>query len=148
MNRVVVLGSVNVDLVVRVPRLPAAGETVTGGTFEQHQGGKGANQAVAAARIGAEVTFVGAVGDDEFGRAARQALLDEGVNVDGLVIPMWSSSGVALIVVDENGDNQIAVASGANAQVDAGVWITGVGLADVFVAGFEVGDDAIVSARR
>jgi ribokinase len=142
---VVVLGSVNIDLVVRVPRLPAAGETVTGGTFAQHHGGKGANQAVAAARLGAEVAFVGAVGDDDFGRAARQALVEDGVNVDGLTTLMGSPTGAALIVVNDQGENQIAVASGANAEVDADAWPHDAGFGDVFVAGFEVDDDAIVS---
>jgi ribokinase len=131
--------------VVRVAKLPAPGETVTGGTFEQHHGGKGANQAVAAARLGAEVAFVGAVGDDEFGRSARQALVDDGVNVDGLVIRPGAATGVALIMVSDEGENEIAVASGANAEVDAAMWLKNVNLGDVFVAGFEVDDDAIIS---
>ena len=139
------LGSVNVDLVVPFQSCPAAGETVTGGTFEQHHGGKGANQAVAAARLGADVTFVGAVGDDEFGRAARQSLVDEGVNIDGLAVLAGSATGVALIVVNDQGENQIAVASGANAEVNAGMSLNKVSFGDVFVAGFEVDDDAIIS---
>jgi ribokinase len=140
---VVVLGSVNVDLVVRAPKLPAPGETVTGGTFEQHYGGKGANQAVAAARLGADVALVGYVGNDEFGIEARRKLSEEGVNVDGLRF-VGEQTGVALIVVDENGDNQIAVAPGANADVDAAVWPNDVGFGDVFLANFEVPDEAIV----
>ena len=83
-GRVIVVGSVNIDLVVTVERLPAPGETVIGGRFAQHHGGKGGNQAVAAARLGARTAFVGAVGDDDFGRgAARAALEAEGVDVAG-----------------------------------------------------------------
>ncbi len=116
---VIVLGSVNTDLVVTVDRLPGAGETVTGGTFARHHGGKGANQAVAAARLGAKVSFVGAVGDDDFGAEARQSLVPEGIDVSGLGVASGAATGVALIVVDEAGENQIAVASGANHSFDA-----------------------------
>jgi ribokinase len=117
-GRVVVLGSVNADLVVNVDRLPTAGETVTGGTFTRHHGGKGANQAVAAARLGASVVFVGAVGADEFGRGAREHLVAEGVDVTRLAVMEEQQRGVAFILVDEAGENQIAVASGANHAFD------------------------------
>lgn len=120
---VVVVGSINVDLVVRVERLPATGETVMGGAFSRHHGGKSANQAVAAARMGADVRFVGAIGDDEAGDAARTAMGREGIDVSGLHIVEGMSTGVALIVVDRAGENQIAVASGANAALD-GAWVT------------------------
>ncbi len=113
------VGSVNEDLVVRVERLPKPGETVTGGTFSRHHGGKGANQAVTSARFGASVRFVGAVGDDEMGAAARSALEAEGVDVSGLRVSRDSSTGVALITVDAQGENQIAVSPGANALLDA-----------------------------
>jgi len=116
-GRVIVVGSVNVDLVVATERLPAPGETVIGGRFERHQGGKGGNQAVAAARLGATTVFVGAVGDDAFGAEARAALVDEGIDVEGLVTLTAEPTGVALIVVDAGGENQIAVASGANAAL-------------------------------
>lgn len=115
--RVIVVGSVNVDLVVTVERLPAAGETVTGGAFARHHGGKGGNQAVAAARLGARVAFVGAVGDDAFGAEARAALIAEGVDCSGLETLPGSSTGVALILVDARAENEIAVASGANAEL-------------------------------
>ncbi|HWK29703.1 MAG TPA: PfkB family carbohydrate kinase, partial [Solirubrobacter sp.] len=116
--RVVVVGSINVDLVVAVPRLPAAGETVVGGRFARFGGGKSANQAVAAARLGAAVAFVGAVGAaDEMGEGALQELTGEGVDVSG-VVRVTEPTGVALIVVDAAGENQIAVASGANAALD------------------------------
>lgn len=115
-GRVIVVGSVNVDLVARVERLPARGETVTGASFDRHDGGKGGNQAVAAARLGAQTAFVGAIGDDAFGAEARSALLAEGIDLDGLRI-MAGPTGVALILVDANGENVIAVASGANARL-------------------------------
>src|SRR3954468_512046 len=117
--RVVVVGSINVDLVVSVARLPAAGETVAGGRFAQHGGGKSANQAVAAARLGAAVAFVGAVGSDVMGSEAVEELSREGIDVSG-VARLDAPTGVALIVVDRAGENQIAVASGANAALDAG----------------------------
>ena len=118
-GRVIVVGSVNVDLVVTTERLPAPGETVIGGRFAQHHGGKGGNQAVAAARLGAPTFFVGAVGDDAFGDAARAALEAEGVDVAGLLTLDDEATGVALILVDETGENSIAVAGGANAALDA-----------------------------
>ena len=117
LGQVVVVGSVNLDLVAHVPRLPLAGETVTGGTFARHHGGKGANQAVAAARFGAVVRFVGAIGDDEMAPAARVALAAEGIDTAGLEVLPHTATGVALITVDANGENQIAVAPGANAQL-------------------------------
>lgn len=152
-GRVLVVGSVNTDLVIRVVRLPSAGETVTGGTFAQHQGGKGANQAVAAARLGAQVTFVGAVGDDEYGRAALADLRREGVGVAGSQVA-GLSTGVALIAVDDNGENQIAVAAGANAFVDAA--LVDSALSDgsmtvaggVYLANFEIADDALLAGAR
>jgi len=119
MTRVVVVGSVNVDLVVSVGRLPRAGETVAGGTFARHGGGKGANQAVAAARLGARVAIVGAVGADELGEEALAELAGEGIDVDHVTRLDGVATGVAAIVVDESGENQIAVASGANAELDA-----------------------------
>ena len=117
---VVVVGSVNADLVVSVSRLPRAGETVSGGTFARHGGGKGANQAVAAARLGARVAFVGAVGADDLGDEALRELEAEGVDVAAVARLDGVATGVAAIVVDERGENQIAVASGANAALGAG----------------------------
>jgi ribokinase len=116
-GRVVVVGSVNVDLVVSVERLPGRGETVVGGRFARHHGGKGGNQAIAAARLGAATHFVGAVGDDQFGKEARAALEAGGVDLDGLITLPNHATGVALIVVDERGENSIAVAGGANAAL-------------------------------
>jgi ribokinase len=113
-GRVVVVASVNVDLVVTVERLPLPGETVTGGRFARHHGGKGGNQAVAAARLGAATAFVGAVGDDPFGGEARMALEAEGIDLRGLVTLPAEATGVALILVEAGGENSIAVAGGAN----------------------------------
>ena len=134
-----VLGAVNIDLVVRAARLPRPGETVVGGAFERHQGGKGGNQAVAAARAlrsgpgdGAAaralrsgpgdgaVAFLGAVGDDAFGAEAREALEAEGVDLSFTKVVAGVATGVALIVVDDAGENQIAVAPGANAELELG----------------------------
>jgi ribokinase len=147
-GHVVVLGSVNVDLVVTADRLPAPGETVTGGTFARHRGGKGANQAVAASRLGADVSLVGAVGDDEFGSAEREALRDEGVNVDRLATVPNVATGTALIVVDRSGENQIAVASGANTAFGSEIWADELAGEGLFLACFEVSDEAIVAGAE
>jgi ribokinase len=116
-GRVLVVGSVNVDLVVRADRLPEPGETVLGGTFGRHHGGKGGNQAVAAARLGAEVGLVAALGADSFGSEALEALIGQGVDTTGVRRLDGPATGVALILVDANGENLIAVAPGANAAV-------------------------------
>jgi ribokinase len=117
---VTVIGSVNVDLVVRAEKLPREGETVLGREFSALYGGKGANQAVAAARLGAPVRFVGCVGDDEYGRAARQNLADFGIDVRRLRT-VRGHTGIALIVVDDRGRNLITVAPGANSRAKARV---------------------------
>ena len=114
MGRVVVVGSTNVDLVVQAPKLPAPGESVLGGVFQQFQGGKGANQAVAAARGGASVEFIGRVGTDKYGEDAKASLSRAGVRLAHFVQDPELPTGIALIVVDAAGENQIAVAWGAN----------------------------------
>lgn len=113
-GRIVVVGSINVDLVVRVSTLPRPGETVLGGRFASLPGGKGANQAVAAARAGGRTTFIARVGDDAMGRAAIAALQAEGIEADFVAVTPECPTGVALILVDGAGENSIAVASGAN----------------------------------
>jgi ribokinase len=118
-GRVLVVGSVNIDLVVQTGRLPQPGETVLGGTFNRFHGGKGGNQAVAAARLGVPVMLVAALGDDEFGGQARAALAHEGIGTDVLLTLEHTATGVALILVDPSGENQIAVAPGANAGLTA-----------------------------
>ena len=115
MSNVIVLGSVNVDLVIRGPRIPLPGETVLNGEFFQAAGGKGANQAVAAARAGNNpVTFIAAVGDDRFGQESLAGFSKENICCDYIRVVANTATGVALILVDNNGENCISVASGAN----------------------------------
>jgi ribokinase len=109
-----VVGSVNLDLVARCERLPRPGETLTDATFDRYPGGKGANQAVAAARLGAEVTFIGSVGGDDFAEEALAGLREAGVET---VLRESGSTGVALIIVDTKGENVIVVAPGANSEL-------------------------------
>jgi len=117
--RILVVGSSNTDLIVRVPRIPAPGETVLGGEFVSAGGGKGANQAVSAARAGAEVTLVARVGDDTFGQMALEGFRKDGIAVDYVVTDRQQRSGVALILVGPAGQNTIAVAPGANSRLSA-----------------------------
>ncbi|MGD9988205.1 PfkB family carbohydrate kinase [Pseudonocardia sp.] len=116
---IVVVGAVNVDMVVTAPQLPGPGETVVGPGMRRHGGGKGANAAVAAARAGASVHYVGAVGDDDLGATALRELAADGVGTDDVTVVAGESTGVALIVVDEAGENQIAVGAGANGRLAA-----------------------------
>lgn len=113
---VLVVGSLNMDLVVRAQRLPKAGETLAGQSFITVPGGKGANQAVAAARLGAQVAMLGCVGDDAYGRQLRQGLLDEGIDCQG-VRTVRGSSGIAMIVVDDTSQNAIVIIAGANGEL-------------------------------
>ena len=113
--QVVVVGSVNMDLVFRTPRMPAPGETITGDGFQQVPGGKGANQAVAAARQGAAVRFVGMIGNDSFGQMALESLAAEGIATTHMTTDLSAASGVAGIFVDHHGENSIVLAAGANA---------------------------------
>jgi ribokinase len=119
-GRVIVVGSVNIDLVARVPHLPHPGETVTGGSYQRHHGGKGGNQAVAAARLRRPTLFIGAAGDDSFEAEARRALSSERVDVSMLASLPGLATGVALILVDATGENQIAVVPGANGAIETG----------------------------
>src|SRR5262245_15379076 len=114
---IVVIGSANTDLVVRVSKLPRPGETVTGGKFETAAGGKGANQAVAAVRAGARVTFVANIGRDDFGEATLARLRREGLETRYVVRSRTRASGVALIMVDARGENSIALAPGSNDEL-------------------------------
>ena len=115
---IAVVGSYNHDMSVTVPSLPVLGETVSGADFQEHAGGKGSNQAIAAARSGGDVAFVGAVGDDRFGEAARELWVEEGVDAADVRM-VDATTGVALIHVTESGENAIAVATGANDELDA-----------------------------
>ena len=117
--RLVVVGSSNTDMVVQAPSIPRPGETIIGGEFIQAAGGKGANQAVAAARLGAQVVFVGRVGADALGDSALAGLQAEGIDTQHVVRDADAPSGVALIIVDDKGENSITVAPGANARLTA-----------------------------
>ncbi len=118
MKRILVVGSANMDLVVAAERAPRLGETLLGGTFSSYPGGKGANQAVAAARCGGAVAILGRVGADSFGETLRAGLRAAGVDVNGLV-SVDGPTGVALVVTTAAGDNSIVVAPGANGRLDA-----------------------------
>jgi ribokinase len=111
---VVVLGSINLDLVVEVPRLPTKGETIVGNRFFSAAGGKAANQAVAIAKLGVPVSLVGQIGEDSFGQTLIKSLQTAGVNTSGITVNPSSYSGIASIIVDEQGANTIACAAGAN----------------------------------
>jgi ribokinase len=112
-----VIGSSNTDMVIKSDKLPTPGETVIGGNFIMSAGGKGANQAVAAAKLGAKVLFVSKVGNDIFGKQALQGFVDVGINTDFVFTDPDNASGIALILVDGKGENSISVASGANANL-------------------------------
>ena len=140
-----VVGSINLDLVASGAPLPTAGETVTGARFAQHPGGKGANQALAARRLGAEVKMVGCVGDDGLAEPALALLRQDGVDVGDVMSEIGTSTGVALIAVSPEGENQITVASGANANVGASD-VAGLPVCDVILCQLEVPVAAIMSA--
>ena len=116
-RKIVVIGSCNTDMVINMERLPLPGETLLGGKFFMNPGGKGANQAVAAARLGGKVLFIAKVGNDPFGVRAVDQYKAEGINTKHVVVDKEHPSGVALILVDAHGENSIAVASGANAHL-------------------------------
>lgn len=116
-KRLIVIGSTNTDMVIKTDHLPRRGETVLGGTFFMNPGGKGANQAVAAARLGVSVTFICKTGNDIFGHQSYQLLEEEGIDTSYVFSDIRNPSGVALITVDDNGENCIVVASGANANL-------------------------------
>ena len=116
-RKIVVVGSCNTDMVINMERLPLPGETLLGGKFFMNAGGKGANQAVAAARLGGKVDFVAKVGNDPFGIRSIDQYKAEGIGTKHVVVDKEHPSGVALILVDAHGENSIAVASGANAHL-------------------------------
>jgi len=117
-NKIIVVGSMNMDMVVKTSHIPQPGETVLGGSFLMNPGGKGANQAVAVARLGGDVTFIGKIGDDIFGKQSSQLFDEEGVDTNGILADDHTPSGIALITVDETGENSIVVAPGANAHLE------------------------------
>ena len=148
-GHVIVVGSINVDLVVTADRLPVPGETVLGGLFAEHHGGKGANQAVAAARAGARVTMIGAVGDDVRGETALEALRAENVDVTHVRVVPDEPTGVALIAVGPRGENQIVVAPGANATVSpSDIPLDIIRSGDAVLTNFEIPIPAVVAALQ
>ena len=147
--RVVVVGSSNTDMVVKTPHIPAPGETVLGGDFVMVAGGKGANQAVAAARLGAQTTFVARLGRDVFGDRAITNIGTAGVDTHYIVRDDTAPSGVALIAVDDKGQNSIVVASGANARLtpdDVNAARDAIAKCDVVVIQFEIPLDTVARA--
>ncbi len=143
------LGSVNMDLAVRTPRLPAAGETVLGSDFATGQGGKGANQAIAAARAGAEVSIIGAVGTDAFGDELADVLQANGVDIDRLR-RVDGATGIAVITVDDDAENTIVVAAGANGRL-TGLTSADEALiraSDLLVMQLEVPPDVVLAGAR
>ena len=119
MSRIIVIGSSNTDMVIKSKKLPLPGETILGGIFLMNPGGKGANQAVAAARLGGNVTFVTKTGNDHFGEEASNLFKNEHIDTSFLIKDPKNPSGVALITVDEFGENSIVVAPGSNASLSA-----------------------------
>jgi ribokinase len=151
MSRVVVVGSINMDLVVRAPRFPLAGETILGSGFRTIPGGKGANQAVAARRLGAEVAMIGRVGDDAFGVTLRQNLAAEGIRTDRLSADSTQATGVALITVDDSGENTIIVVPGANGRLtpaDVEAAQAHITEADILLMQLEIPLDVVESAAQ
>jgi len=148
---IVVVGSANTDMVVKSTRIPAPGETVTGGEFLSVPGGKGANQAVAAARLGAQVTFIAKVGDDLLGRQAIEGYQKEGISVEHIWQSKEAPTGVALILVDDSGENLISVASGANHLItpeDIGGIADIICCAKVLMLQLEIPLEAVLAAAR
>ncbi len=119
MKKILVVGSSNTDLIIKVPEIPRPGETLLGGQFQTFPGGKGANQAVAAARAGGEVVFVAAVGDDSYGKLAIKGYKEDNINTEDIKICKGVPSGIAMITVSQKGENAITVASGANNELTA-----------------------------
>lgn len=147
---VVVIGSLNMDLVTRAPRLPRGGETLIGHSFATVSGGKGANQAVAAARLGAQVAMVGCVGNDDYGVRLRDALLAEHIDCEAVSV-VEDSSGVALIVVDDNSQNAIVIVAGANGAMTEAVidrFDAVLQAADVVICQLEIPDATVGHALK
>jgi ribokinase len=151
MPSLTIVGSVNMDLVVRVAHLPAPGETILGRDYHTIPGGKGANQAVAAARLGGVVHMVGRVGQDSYGQTLRANLSVEGINVEFVQVDSASASGVAMITLDEAGSNSIVVAPGANMALtlqDVFQAFNGIASMDVLVLQLESPLECVLEATR
>lgn len=149
--KIAVVGSYGVGLTMRVPRLPEAGETLLGGAFDEGPGGKGSNQAIGAARLGAEVSFLTAVGDDAFGRDARELWRREGVQADRVLVSDTEPTMVGFIIVEPSGENRIVIASGALETLDAAAvesFRDEIAKASVLVVSMEIPLPAVVAALR
>lgn len=150
-KKIVVIGSSNTDMVISCERLPRPGETLLGGKFMMNPGGKGANQAVAVARLGGDAVFIGKVGNDVFGSRTRSQLADEGIDISHLDTAEGAASGVALINVDARGENSITVAPGANAllsptDIDAAAGV--IAEAEILLMQLEVPTETVTHAAR
>ncbi len=143
---IAVVGSINLDLVASVERLPRSGETLSDAALSRVPGGKGANQALAAARLGADVRFVGCIGDDEFGRLAKRELESARVDLSGLRVVPGAGTGIALILVAGDGENQIVVVPGANRELVPEDF--GIEDADAVLCQLEVPIDAVAAAAE
>ena len=151
MGKIVVIGSSNTDLVIRTPRIPSPGETLIGSDFMINAGGKGANQAVAAARMGGDVCFVACVGDDGFGAEAVRHYAGEGIDTSYIVRRNGVASGVALIAVDDAAENSIVVAPGANALLspaDIDAVESEIAAADYLLVQLEIPMETVARATR
>ncbi len=150
-GKIVVIGSSNTDLVIRVPRIPRPGETIIGSAFSTMQGGKGANQAIAARKAGADVTFIARVGDDSLGHAALAAYHECGLDTSAIILDANHPTGVALINVSEEGENSISVALGANgslSSLDIDLFKSHILKADVLLMQLETPLETVVYAAK
>jgi ribokinase len=150
-KRIVVIGSTNMDMVVKTTHIPVPGETALGGAFLMNPGGKGANQAVSVARLGGEVTFISRVGNDVFGKQSTQAFEEEGIDTSGVIEDNHAPSGVALITVDESGENSIVVASGANLNLspeDVGTYLKKIPDVGIILMQLEIPMETVKFAAR
>lgn len=151
MPKIIVIGSSNTDMVVKTKKFPVPGETILGGEFFMFPGGKGANQAVAAARMGGDIVFICKTGNDIFGRRAIEEFNKEGINTQYISTDFEKASGTALILVDEKGENEIVVASGANETLSEKNIETAekeIALADVVLAQLEIPVAAVLYAAK
>lgn len=150
-KKVLVIGSLNVDMVTNVDHTPVAGETILGDKLDLIPGGKGANQACAAGRLGADVTMLGALGDDQYAMISKKSLIDSGIDVSYLIQKKHTGTGVALITVDKEGDNSIVVIPGANAQLSKEDIDRNIGLmerSDIVVFQMEIPVETVLYAAR
>ena len=150
-KRLVILGSINADHIIQVPRFAKAGETLLGSGYKIAYGGKGANQAVAAARLGANIDFIGCIGDDGIGQTMKEAFQQDGVNVSGITKIAQSMTGIAMIQVADDGENSIVLAAGANVKLDKNVVVqsaTVIEQADALLMQLEIPMESVLTAAK